>query len=122
MTALDTLRLLVLLEGGVALGMAGFVIRLYLHANRIAHNLDRPVPGALPYHVFVIASSHALLIVAQILTVATHLGEHFIVYGVPFAIVAFTLSIIGLVDMLRFQNLRINRLLELAKPPLQERG
>lgn len=119
MDVVDGIRIVVIAEGAFALGLAVFVIRLYLHANRVSHSLDRPIPGALPYHVFLIASSHSLLLVSQMVLIATRIDEPFTAYGIPIGITAFTISIVGLVDMLKFQQLRVDRLLALAQ---QERG
>lgn len=99
-----------LLEGGLALGLALYVIHMYLRGNRISKAMDRPVPGALPYHVYMIATSHSLLIAATMIAIAVRIRDPFIWWGTPIAIVAFTVSLIGLVDMLKFQRLRIYRL------------
>jgi len=116
LNALDVLRVLIMALGGVTLGLAGFVLQLYWRANRIARQREVRVPGALPYHVALVATSHVLLILGAIGIVERRLGDDVIWWGAPITLVAFTLSLIGLIDMLGYQKLRIVALMQERKP------
>lgn len=108
---LDILRWMTLLLGGVSLGLTLFVLRMYRYANRLSKRAG-VAKNTLPYHVGVIATSHCLLIVGQMATVSHNIaeGEDWVWWGAPLALSVFTLSIVGLVDMLRHENLRIYQL------------
>ena len=112
MEVADALRIAILIEGGLVLGLSAFVLRLYVTAVRLLRDRGTPVAGALPYHVGLVATSHSLLIVAQIAVVERRIGGEVVWWGAPIALVAFTLSLAALVDMLRFQQLRIRRIIE----------
>jgi len=119
---LNFLRYAVLLEGGIVLGLSVFVFRLYRYARRLAAleatATGKPLTGASLYHVSVIASSHCLLVISAMAWITGHLGSGFVWYGTPLSGVAFTLSIYGLVDVLRYENSQISRYLK----PYKERA
>jgi hypothetical protein len=99
-------RTAVLGLGGVDLGLAAYVIKLYLDANRVARRDNEATRGALPYHVYIIASSHSLLIGGAMIAVVIRWGQPLTVVH-PFVAVALTLTLVGLTDMLRYQQLRV---------------
>lgn len=107
----DTLRYLVLMEGGIVLGLAAFVFRLYSYtrtlAERQARSLGQPVAGASPFHVAMVSLSHCVLVLMAMILVTTQLGEDFVWYVTPLAGVAFTLSLYSLVDIVRYENSRL---------------
>jgi hypothetical protein len=109
---LDILRLLLLLEGGIVLGLSLFVFRLYLFARSLARKRGEMPAGATPYHVSLIAISHALLVITQMAVLIGRFGTELAWYGSPVALVAFTLSIVSLIDMLQLQNSRIHHLVK----------
>lgn len=116
--SLDVLRWLVLLEGGIVIGMALFVFRLYWFARQLALRRAANGVGAsgVPQsHVAVLTVSHALLVLAQMVIVTERIGSQFVWYVTPLAAVAFTMSIYGLVVILRYENSRIARYLKPAK-------
>lgn len=108
----DIVRIVLLLEGGIVLGLSFFVFRLYLYMRRLTARHGKPQTGAPPYHVALIALSHALLILTQMAIIIGRVGDRMIWYGSPVAIVAFTLSIIALVNILQLENSRISELLK----------
>lgn len=114
-TTFDVLRLLVVLEGGIVLGLAVFVFRLYHYARRLAviesQATGAPAMGASPYHVSAIAGSHCLLVLSAMAWIVWNLGERWVWYGTPLSAVSFALSIYGLVVILRYENSRISRYL-----------
>jgi hypothetical protein len=103
-------RVAVLGLGGVDLGLAAYVINLYLHANRAARRGSQATRGALPYHVYIIATSHSLLIAGAMIAVVIRWGQPLTVVH-PFVAIALTLTLVGLIDMLRYQQLRVRTLL-----------
>lgn len=111
--ALDIIRVIALLLGGVVIGLSLFVLRLYFFAHRLMEKRGHGEEHATPYHVSLIAASHALLITAQIgVLVHRFGGENFVWWGAPVAVVAFSMSIWALTDMLRFENTQVNRMLQ----------
>jgi hypothetical protein len=110
--AFDMLRVVLLLEGGVVLGLSLFVFRLYMYMRKLTARHGKPQAGAPPYHVALIALSHGLLIVTQMAIIIARVGDEIIWYGSPVAIVAFTFSIIALVNILQLENSRISALLK----------
>ena len=104
----DLLRLVVLLAGGVVLGLSVFVFRLYLYARRLsgAHG------GASPYHVSLISLSHLILVVFAMLQVGIRLHHHEGEFAITLISgVAFACSLLALVSVLRYENIRIYVLL-----------
>jgi hypothetical protein len=112
--ALDMLRYLALLEGGVVLGLSVFVFRLYMYARRLTKRVTgKEAVGAPPYHVAAIAISHCFLILGQIAVVLDSVGGgHLVWFGTPIALVAFTLSLAALLNMLQHESLRIQNVLK----------
>lgn len=105
---LDVLRFLVAALGGVVLGLTFFVFRVYLYAYRLRRRTGNLGNGAGPYHVALIASAHFLLVLAQIGVVINRFGgEPLVWWGAPISLIAFTMSIIALVNMLHYEQARI---------------
>lgn len=111
-TVLDILRVVLLLEGGMVLGLSLFVFRLYRYARQVSARHGITPSGAPPYHVALIAVSHGLLVLTQMAVLIGRLGSDFAWYGAPIAIVAFTLSIVALVDLLQLENMRIHSVIQ----------
>lgn len=119
--AVDMLRFLTLLLGGAVLGLTVFVVRLYRYARRLSYKSGTPPGGVTPYHVALIATSHLLLIVVAIVLIVGHgNSEDIIWYGAPLMTIAFVLSILGLVDLLRYEDSRIKRTLKHLNPQTKE--
>lgn len=112
---LDAIRVTALLLGGVVLGLSIFVFRLYRYAHRLMSRKGLSENHASPYHVTLIAISHALLVLGQ-LGVLIHRfgGDEVVWWGAPIAILAFSCSIWALTDMLHFENTQISQLLSEA--------
>jgi amino acid transporter len=119
---LDVLRIVLLLEGGFVLGLTVFVLRLYLYARRLMSKSGESHQGAQPYHVYMIASSHALLVFTQMGVLIGRFGDEAAWYGTPVAIVAFTLSIVALINILHLENSRIHRMIERVHPEMHTVG
>lgn len=110
--ALDIIRIAALLLGGIVIGLSVFVFRLYLFAHRMMQKRGVGADHATPYHVSLIATSHGMLVLAQLGVLIHRIGgENFVWWGAPIAVVAFSLSIWALTDMLRFENTQVNRLI-----------
>ena len=111
------LRVVALALGGLTLGLSLFVLRLYRYATRIAHGVQgQRVPGALPYHVSAMAAAHLILTAAAMAMIGHRMLNDLPVvwwYLVPNA-VAWVLSLVALVSVLKWEQTRIHRLL---KPP-----
>lgn len=130
MSIVDLIRFLTILEGGIVLGLSIFVLRLYKYANRVSKEHKERIPGALPYHVAVVAASHAIMVFLLLAHGVERHGQDedflgaFWWWGSPLVVVAFTLSLIGLIDMLHYQQLRVHRLLKKPKvdEPMQDLG
>lgn len=109
--ALDVLRLVALALGGIVLGLSLFVFRLYLYARSLARSRGS-YEGVGPYHVSLIAASHSLLVIGQIGVLIRRIGgEELVWWGAPISVVAFSCSIWALVDILRYENARVNELI-----------
>lgn len=115
--AAEMLRLLALLLGGAVLGLTIFVVRLYRYARRLSYKSGSTPGGVTPYHVALIATSHLLLIVVAIVLIVGHDDSDDIIwYGAPVMTISFVLSILGLVDLLRYEDSRIKSSLRTLQP------
>lgn len=110
-------RVVVLALGGLTLGLALFVLRLYRYATRIAKGVQgQRVPGALPYHVGAMAAAHLLLTAAAMAMIGHRMVTGRPIYWwylLPNA-AAWALSLVALASVLKWEQTRIHRLL---KPP-----
>lgn len=97
-------RVLALLEGGVALGMTLLIAVLYQQAWRYL----KPRPLVLARHVAYIGTAHMLLILALMVTILLRVQGHdpFSWWVTPLSITGFSLTILALVQLLRSNRLR----------------
>lgn len=110
----DAIRWLALLEGSLVLGLAVFVLRMYWYANTLQNKLPDRIPGALPYHVAVIASSHIIMLIWLEYRIAFRIDNNIdhIAYETVLAIFVYSLTAFAMIDMLKYQQLRIHKLLK----------
>jgi hypothetical protein len=107
-------QLAVLFEGGVVLGLAAFVLWLYVVANRaIKNRLELRIPGAMPYHVAAMAAAHCSLVLA---TVSRNVAVGLSWWSTPLVLIGYTLSLFALLTMLRWQQTRAYLVLKEGTP------
>lgn len=133
MNLVDLVRFLVVAMGGLVFGLSVFVMRLYWYANKLLKRSGERIPGALPYHVAAISLSHLILVgVAMGHAAYRHgayrsggvVGENYLGlfwwWGTPLVLFSFSLSLFALLDMLKYQQMRVHKLLKGTKPVSKE--
>lgn len=104
----DALRIVTILELAVTAGLACAILGVYAIANRHIARVDSERHGALLHHVIAVSISYGLLAIFGIAELQGYYGSR-LTYRAPIGFVAANFGIYAMIEMLRFQNTRLDR-------------
>jgi hypothetical protein len=82
-------------------------IEVYRYANSRTRELGLPFVGVMPRHVYLLGGSHCLLLVIGAIYVVEPFGQISADYGALVFMAAVIFTLYGLIEMLRYQRLRL---------------
>lgn len=108
------IRLLVLALGGLNLGLTLLVMRLYFLAHSYKEVSPRRVPGALPYHVGIMAGAHSLLSVSCLVLLGYRIfsNEPIYLWFISSVSVAWLMTLFALITVLKYEHCRLRDILK----------
>jgi hypothetical protein len=104
----DALRIVTVIELAIVAGLAMTVFGLYYVGNKHISKADRTSRGALTRYVVAMAASYVALCGFGIAEIQGFYGSP-LTWRTPIGFVASNLGIYALVEMLRFQDARLDR-------------
>lgn len=104
----DALRVVTIVELAIALGLACAIMGVYVIANAHISKVDRSTRGALTRHVIAVSLSYTILAAFGITELQGYYGSP-LTYRAPIGFVAANVGIYAMIEMLRFQNTRLDR-------------
>jgi uncharacterized membrane-anchored protein len=104
----DAMRIVTVVEIGIAAGLAVAVLSIYVVANLHISKADQTERGTLTRHVIAISASYFLLSAFAVAEIEGYYGTP-LTWRTPIGFVASNIGIYAMVEMLRFQNARLDR-------------
>jgi hypothetical protein len=104
----DAFRLVTIIELAIVGGLASAILGIYLVANRHIARIDAKQHGVLTRHVIAISISYGLLAAFGIVELQGYYGTD-LTFRAPIGFIAANFGIYAMIEMLRFQNARLDR-------------